>query len=176
MINLITALRTRLMLIVGRCVVVSVKDTPKMQTVQVRLSADEDRECERVQPYGLSVVPRAGAEGIALAVGGDRSHTIVIAVDDRRYRLTGLAAGEVALYNDVGASVILKADGSIIATPGGTGKVKLGGSILTQALPTEAFATVVCGYLATLTAALPVPCPATPDLIPLGLTTKTEAL
>jgi phage gp45-like len=38
-------------------------------------------------------------------------------VDDRRYRLRGLAAGEVALYDDQQQVVILSRDGVEIRTP-----------------------------------------------------------
>jgi phage gp45-like len=34
--------------------------------------------------------------------GGLRSHGVVLAVEDRRYRLTGLEDGEVALFDDLG--------------------------------------------------------------------------
>jgi phage gp45-like len=37
---------------------------------------------------------------VALSVGGHRSNTLLINVDDRRYRLTGLEHGDVALYTD----------------------------------------------------------------------------
>jgi phage baseplate assembly protein V len=176
MINLLRSLQNKIMLLAGRCVMLAANDALKMQGVQIKLLADETRTAERFQNYGVSSVPLPGAEGVAIAIGGERGHTVVIAMDDRRHRPRGMLPGEVAIYNNTGASVVLKSDGSIIATPALSGKIKIGGSVLTQALPTEAFATVVCGYLATLTAALPVPCPATPDLIPLGLTTKTEAI
>jgi phage gp45-like len=35
-------------------------------------------------------------------------------VDDRRYRLTGLAKGEVALYDDLGSKIHLQRDGNIL--------------------------------------------------------------
>jgi phage gp45-like len=54
-----------------------------------------------------------GAEAVVLFVGGRREHGLVVAVDDRRYRLKGLEKGEVALYNKAGGKVVLKADGSI---------------------------------------------------------------
>lgn len=171
--SFIRALQNRVMLMIGRGVVSSVTDSKKIQSVQLTLSVDETRDAERFQQYGFTSVPKSGAEAVALAVGGERGHTIVIAVDDRRYRLRGLASGEVAIYNDTGAKVVLKADGSIEIVPSGTGKVKLGGTLLTQALTTEAFATAVCASLTALTAGV---FPATPDLIPLALTTKTEAL
>lgn len=170
---MIAQLKNIIMLLVGRCVVAAVGDTTKMQTMQITLSADEDREVERFQNYGFTSVPKTGAEGLALAVGGDRGHTVVIAVDDRRYRLKALSSGEVAVYNNTGSSVVLKADGSIEILPALTGKLRLGGTLLTQAVATRAFATAVCTALNTLTSGV---FPATPDLIPTGLTSKTEAL
>jgi phage baseplate assembly protein V len=151
-----------------------VRDSVKLQAVQVRLSGNEVRDdIERIQEYGFSSVPLPGAEGVALAVGGNRDHLVIVAMDDRRYRPTGQAGGEVSLYNHTGASVALKADGSIVVVAAGTGKAKIGGATLTQALPTEAFAAAVCTALNTLSGGT---FPATPDLIPFGLTTKTEAL
>ena len=49
-------------------------------------------------------------------LGGNRDHGLVIAVDDRRYRLTALAAGEVALYDDLGKTLVLKRNGDIVIT------------------------------------------------------------
>ena len=48
--------------------------------------------------------------------GGLRSHGLVIAVEDRRYRLRDLKDGEVALYDDLGQVVHLTRDGIRIAT------------------------------------------------------------
>ncbi|WP_300656121.1 phage baseplate assembly protein, partial [Pseudomonas sp.] len=52
--------------------------------------------------------PHVGAEALVLAVGGHRAHSVVIACADRRYRLTTLEDGEVALYSDEGDKVHLK--------------------------------------------------------------------
>ena len=54
---------------------------------------------ERFQQYGLTSHPHPGAEALLLAVGGMRQHPIVAAIDDRRYRPTGLEEGEVCLYS-----------------------------------------------------------------------------
>lgn len=175
-LRMIEPLQRRVMLMISRCLVSRVEDSKKMQELQITMLDGETAIVEHVQNYGFTANPVAGAEGISVSVGGNREHVVVIAVDDRRYRVKNLAAGEVAVYNNTGASVVLKADGSIELVPGASGTIRLGGALLTQAIPTETFAAVVCGYLATLTAAFPTPCPATPDLIPNGLTTKTEAL
>ncbi len=93
------ARRARLM--VARAVVRMVNDGLKMQGLQIGLLADEARDgVERMQEYGFTSHPHPGAEAVAVFVGGNRDHGIVVAVDDRRYRIKGLATGEVALYTD----------------------------------------------------------------------------
>lgn len=95
-----------------RGVVSLVDDDTKMQMLQVGLRANEVRDdIERFQQYGFTAHPHPGAECLALGVGGNREHTVVIAVDDRRYRLTSLVQGEVALYDDLGQTLILKRTG-----------------------------------------------------------------
>lgn len=99
--RLVAPLWRRTLLMVGRAVLRVVDDEAKLQAVQVEGLAGEvlDR-AERFQGYGLSSHPHPGAECVLLAVGGQRQHPIVVAIDDRRHRPTGLAAGEVCLYTD----------------------------------------------------------------------------
>lgn len=105
----ITSLKRKLHGMVARCVLRLASDGLKMQEVQVGVLADETIDgMERVQNYGLTSVPLPGAEGIAVFLGADRAHGVVIAMDDRRYRLKGLKGGEVALYTDEGDSLIFK--------------------------------------------------------------------
>jgi phage baseplate assembly protein V len=66
---------------------------------------------ERLQEYGFSSVPQAGAEAIVLSLNGDRGHGVVIVAADKRYRLTGLESGEVALHDDQGQMIVIKRDG-----------------------------------------------------------------
>ncbi|MGD9638389.1 MAG: phage baseplate assembly protein V [Alphaproteobacteria bacterium] len=110
MINKATAvLRQRVMLMVARGVVQLINDKSGIQNIQVTLLADEIRDnVERFQNYGFSSVPLSGAEAAVVFVGGNRSHGLAIAIDDRRYRLKNLAAGEVAIYTDEGDSITLK--------------------------------------------------------------------
>lgn len=112
------AMSHRIRGMIARAVVNLVDDGRKMQTCQIDLLADETQdEVERVQNYGFTSVPFPDAEAVMLAVGGTRSHAVVIAVDDRRYRLTGLPSGEVAMYDDRGQVVHLKRDGIEIRSP-----------------------------------------------------------
>lgn len=102
-------IRRRLAHLVARAVVTLVNDATKMQTLQLGLLADEALDgAEHWQPYGVTYKPHAGAEALVLAVGGHRAHSVVIACADRRYRLTGLEDGEVALYTDEGDKIHLK--------------------------------------------------------------------
>lgn len=105
----------RLRLVVARAVLGLVNDAAKLQAVQVTLQEGVVRDkVEHFQSYGLTSVTHAGAEGVALAVGASTDHTVVIAVDDRRYRLRGLQTGEVALYDDMGHKVYLTRNGIVI--------------------------------------------------------------
>ena len=54
---------------------------------------------------------------MAVFPGGMREHGIIITVDDRRYRLTSLAQGEVAMYDDLGQKIELKRDKIIVTAP-----------------------------------------------------------
>jgi len=110
--QLIDPLARRIRLMVSRAVVRLVNDATKTQTMQVEILKGEVYSAiERMQEYGISSVPRAGAEAIVLSLNGDRGHGVVIVAADKRYRLTGLEEGEVALHDDQGQSVIIKRDG-----------------------------------------------------------------
>lgn len=100
---------------ISRVVLNLVNDAAKMQALQVTLlNGQVADDAEHFQNYGLTSVSHPGAEGIGLAVGGSTGHTVVINVDDRRYRLKGLAAGEVALYDDLGHKVYLTRSGIVV--------------------------------------------------------------
>lgn len=107
--RVLQSMQRRVMLTVGRAVIRKINDDPKMQSVQAELLKGELRDnLERFQQYGLTSVPHPGAEGVAVFVGGNRDHGILVCVDDRRYRLKGMQGGEVALYTDEGDKVHLK--------------------------------------------------------------------
>ena len=87
-------------------------DNTGIQRLQVKTLDGDVYELPRVQPYGLTTNPQNDAEAIVLMM--DESNGVVIAVDDRRYRLTGLAKGEVALYDDLGSKIHLQRGGNIL--------------------------------------------------------------
>jgi phage baseplate assembly protein V len=114
----VAPLKRRVYLMISRAVVALVHDARKLQEVQITGFAGETIDgAERVQQYGFTSVPHAGAEAILLSIGGNRSHPVVIAVDDRRYRLTALEGGEVALYDDQDQKIHIKRDGIEISSP-----------------------------------------------------------
>jgi phage baseplate assembly protein V len=105
-------LRRRVLLMIGRGIIRLVNDAHGMQRIQMDgLAGEVLDDVERMQEYGFTSVPLNGAVAVFVALAGERANSLVIAVDDRRYRLSGLNAGEVALYDDLGQSVHLKRNG-----------------------------------------------------------------
>ncbi|WP_455424789.1 phage baseplate assembly protein V [Dryocola sp. LX212] len=100
--------------LLARAVVSGLNTANKCQMLQVELMPGEPKEnVEHLEPYGFTSAPHKGAEGFALFPDGDRSHGVVLMVADRRYRIKGLQAGEVAIYTDEGDSITLKRGNSI---------------------------------------------------------------
>lgn len=99
----------------ARGTVVLADSASKMQTLQIKLLADEAKaDIEHFEPYGMTACPKEGAEHVTLFFGGDRSHGVTLLVADRRYRLKGLQPGEVALYDDLGQKVHLTRNGIVV--------------------------------------------------------------
>jgi phage baseplate assembly protein V len=102
----------------ARGTLVLVNAASKMQTVQVRLLSGEAKEAvEHFEPYGFTACPHPGAEALAAFLAGDRSHGVVLTIADRRYRLQGLEAGEVALHDDLEQKVHLTRTGIVVSSP-----------------------------------------------------------
>ena len=121
--RMLAPLRNRIAHLVARAVVRIVTDGGQLQTLQIDALDGETREgVERMQSYGFTSVPLDGAEAVVLFVGGRRDHGLAVAVDDRRYRPTGLQAGEVCIYNKDGPAVLLKSNRMVATAP----EVRLG--------------------------------------------------
>ena len=129
---------------ITRCTIRKVNDKPLMQEVDIDgVFGERMTGIERMQPYGFSsniqpdqsesssptgASPGLGsgstrkgqghaAEGVVVFVNGDRSHPIVIQVDDRRYRIKGLQSGELALYDDQQQQVHITRNGIMASVP-----------------------------------------------------------
>lgn len=108
----------RTMNMIVRGIVTLVDDARKLQSLQVEtLEGELSDEAERFQQYGFSSVPFEEAEAIVLFPAGTRSHAVVIAVDDRRHRPTGLEPGESVLYDDQGQFIRIFRDRIEINSP-----------------------------------------------------------
>jgi len=116
--KLLAGVELKMGMAISRGVVNLVNDSRKMQEMQITaLSGEPLDEVERFQNYGLTSYPKAGAEAIVLSVNGHRSHAVAVAVDDKRYRLTGGQAGEVFLHDDQGQKIALYRDRIEVEAP-----------------------------------------------------------
>lgn len=128
-----TNLRSRLYGLVERGSVVLSTASTKLQALQLKVSGEAtDDDLEHFEPYGITGRPKdpdstGTAEAVALSLGGNRDHQIVICVSDRRFRITGLDKGEVAVYNFTGANLKIDDAGNLIMTPKAGEDVLLGG-------------------------------------------------
>ena len=105
----IRPLKSRVMLSIARSVVSTIQDDKKMQTMTIEALQNEVlSKVERFQNYGFTSHPFEGAEAAVVFPHGNREHGIIVAVDDRRYRVKGLVKGEVAIYTDEGDKIVLK--------------------------------------------------------------------
>lgn len=115
--KLLEPLRRQIRLLLSYGVVRLVDASYKAQRVQVSAYAGETMEARHWEPYGYTAHPLAGAEALLGSQGGDRAYTDAIVVADRRYRLTTLASGEVAIYDDLGQKVHLTRNGIVVVSP-----------------------------------------------------------
>jgi phage baseplate assembly protein V len=96
----------RLSMLAARAVVRLINNLAARQRLQLELLADElQDDVERAQDCGFTSYPLPGCGA---------SYCVAVVVDDRRYRPTDLAPGEVALYTDEGDRIVLRR-GSVIA-------------------------------------------------------------
>lgn len=111
--KMMAPLGRRLQNMIARGTVVLSNATSKLQTLQLKLLAEETADqLEHFEPYGFTARPRPGAEAAVVFVDGERSHGLVLAVADRRYRVTGLEEGDVAIY-DGSSTILLKQEGVV---------------------------------------------------------------
>ena len=115
---MIEALKRRVMGMVNRAIIEAADDSDALQMLQLSVLDGELHDgVERFADYGFTSHPFPEAEAVVVFAQGLRSHGLVIAVGDRRYRLTGLAQGEVAMHDDQGQMIVLKRAGIRIESP-----------------------------------------------------------
>lgn len=122
--RLLAPFHRRIMGMIARVEFSGTKEDRALQRGQLKLLADETRDdVEMVGHYGFISRPKDGAEGVAVFLGGERSHGVIIATEDRRYRIKTLQKGEVALYTDEGDYIHLKRNRNIEVVAGTKVKV-----------------------------------------------------
>lgn len=102
-------------------------DTHPMQQIQANGFSNESMgDIEHVHPYGFSARPQVpdmvggikrAAEAFMSFLGGNRSHGVVVAVGDRRFRLFNLQPGEVGLHDDQGHQIHITRGGVFVSAP-----------------------------------------------------------
>lgn len=106
--RMVAPISRRVRSMVGRCVLNAVDANTLRQVLKVKLLDGEMADgVEHFEPYGFTSHPLDG-DGVFLAVGGNRSHGVVLNMGGKTYRLAGLKAGEVALYTDEGDQIVFK--------------------------------------------------------------------
>jgi phage baseplate assembly protein V len=94
-----------------RALITRIKSSTLMQTVQAVLNdSDLKDDIEHLEPYGFTAHAPGGDErdGVVVCVDGDTSHSIMICIANRKFRLKNLKEGEVALYTDEGDKIHFK--------------------------------------------------------------------
>lgn len=108
----LSPIKKRIFNMIARGVIKSIKEGGNLRA-QMSLLAEETLDnLEILQDYGFTSKPLSGAEGVVIFPAGDKSHGLVIATGDRRYRLE-IENGEVALFDDLGSKVHLKRGGTV---------------------------------------------------------------
>lgn len=164
--KLLRSWRTRIFMMLARGIIKGIEDSSgNLRKIHSSFLANETiTGMDQMQEYGFSSHPPPGGECMAAFIGGNRSGGIVIATQDRRYRIE-LDEGEVAIYTKFGASVKLDKDdkitihGTDLEAEGddsallkqGTGKVEITGGIVV--LEGIATAGIKLGAAATLAVA-----------------------
>lgn len=121
-------MQRKVSMIVARAILTLIDDAHGLQLVQALAHGGDvwDR-LQRFQEYGFTSSPLPGAEAIVVSMAGLRGAGIVIATDDRRYRLQVLKNGDAALYDYRGQFVWLRSGGIHMKA---VGKLRLEGDVV----------------------------------------------
>lgn len=126
--KMIAPLQRRIMNMICRGIVETINNTGGIQLVKGSLLQDEILDgMEFVGNYGFSSVAPPGSQMIVAFWGGDRSHPLVLAVNDATSRKKDLLPGDSALYTQTGSYIWLQQTGEEISifVPPGLGKIRL---------------------------------------------------
>jgi phage baseplate assembly protein V len=115
--RILLPLKRKIMLIIGKCILVAVDNSNKNMKLQLSgLKNESITNIERYQEYGFESYPKKDSEVLAAFIDGNRDNGIVICVNDKRYRPTDLNEGDVCVYDHAGLRITLNSTGIIIKT------------------------------------------------------------
>lgn len=159
--DMLRPLRNRIVMTISRAVIEAVKDSEGVQFVKTSLLTDEEADdMERFQEFGFTSNPPSGSEAIAVFVGGNREHGVVVATENRSKRKRGLSPGESALYTDPETFIYIKANGQI--------HIKTAATVKVEAPSTELTGNLMVGGNAIITGTLMSGAITAPSLVASG--------
>lgn len=105
-------LENRVLNIVGRAILRATDDGGRVQVLKLDgLTRERLEGVERVTDYGFASHAPAGSHAVIVCPQGDRGHAVAIAVESAKDRPTGLAEGDVWIYDRRGQRVKFTDDG-----------------------------------------------------------------
>lgn len=103
----IAKLKRKISSVISRGELNTITDAPT-SSMQISAYAKEViSDIEYFQQYGIASHPHPGAEVLAVSVGGNKDHSIVIVANDKRYKIP-LGEGEVAIFASWGDKIHLQ--------------------------------------------------------------------
>ncbi len=109
--QMIAPLKRKVLLMIGRGIMLAVDSSKDIQLSSVNLLADETKDKTEVfQHFGFTSNIPQDSELIFLSVGGNREHGIIIGSENRTLRLKNLNVGDTAIYNKNGKYVWIEGD------------------------------------------------------------------
>lgn len=167
----------------GKAILSAISDSSNMQIVKIEgMDGDVFTDVERLQEYGLSSIPPAGAEVIYAALNGNRDHIVVLTTGYSKDRPKG-STGDTFVWSIHKNKISLTKDGLKIEDQFGNtidmidGQININGeskSFVTHAELNTALQTFIAalnththGSLGPGTPSAPVP--TTQPLVPLTL-------
>ena len=85
-------------------------DTGAVRLLQAQIGDETLTDIAHIEPYGFTSRAKTKAALVLAALKGNPAHTVCLNTGGGTYRLTGLAEGEAALYDDLGNVVHLMRD------------------------------------------------------------------
>lgn len=133
MIRLLESLRRSLRLLVGKCVIEAASKSSDGVNVDFVVLGNERHSGVRLmQHYGFASVPKSGAHGVALFVGGARDDCVLVASQGEAGGIPALDSGEVALFSEYGQKVVLDKNGNVDVFPASGKDILFNGRVIAK--------------------------------------------